>query len=87
MPVTYAVTKCRNPKNPDANYFKGTVQKTGELTMEKLAKRINDSTTVTTADCYAVLKSMKQHIVEALHEGQVVVLEDIGRFQLSLMLM
>ena len=84
MPVTYAVTKCRNPKNPDANYFKGTVQKTGELTMEKLAKRINDSTTVTTADCYAVLKSMKQHIVEALHEGQVVVLEDIGRFQLSL---
>ena len=52
--------------------------------MEKLAKRINDSTTVTTADCYAVLKSMKQHIVEALHEGQVVVLEDIGRFQLSL---
>ena len=84
MPVTYAVTKCRNPKFPDANYFKGTVQKTGELTMEKLAKRINDSTTVTTADCYAVLKSMKQHIVEALHEGQVVVLEDIGRFQVSL---
>ena len=84
MPITYAVTKCRNPKFPDANYFKGTVQKTGELTMEKLAKRINDSTTVTTADCYAVLKSMKQHIVEALHEGQVVVLEDIGRFQVSL---
>ena len=84
MPVTYAVTKCRNPKNPDANYFKGTVQKTGELTMEKLAKRINDSTTVTTADCYAVLKSMKQHIAEALIEGQVVVLEDIGRFQVSL---
>ena len=52
--------------------------------MEKLAKRINDSTTVTTADCYAVLKSLKQHIIEALYEGQVVVLEDIGRFQLSL---
>ena len=82
--ITYKVTKCRNPKNPDANFFKGTVQKTGELNFEKLAKRINDSTTVTMADCYAVLKSMKQHIVEALHEGQVVVLEDIGRFQVSL---
>ena len=82
--INYKVTKCRNPKFPDANYFKGTVQKTGELNFEKLAKRINDSTTVTMADCYAVLKSMKQHIVEALHEGQVVVLEDIGRFQLSL---
>jgi predicted histone-like DNA-binding protein len=58
--------------------------KAGELNFEKLAKRINDSTTVTTADCYAVLKSLKQHIIEALYEGQVVVLEDIGRFQISL---
>ena len=82
--ITYKVTKCRNPKHPDENYFKGTVQKNGELTMEKLAKRINESTTVTTSDCYAVLKSMKQHIIEALYEGQVVVLEDIGRFQVSL---
>ena len=84
MPITYAVKKVRNPKNPDANYFHGAAIKAGELTMEKLAKRINDSTTVTTADCYAVLKSMKQHIIEALYEGQVVVLEDIGRFQVSL---
>ena len=52
--------------------------------MEKLAKRINNSTTVTAADCYAVLKSMKDNIVEALSEGQVVVLEDLGRFQVSL---
>ena len=78
------MTKCRNPKFPDDNFFKGTVQKTGVFDFEKLAKRINDSTTVTQSDCFAVLKSMKQHIVEALHEGQVVVLEDIGRFQLSL---
>ena len=82
--INYKVTKCRNPKFPDDSYFKGTAVKTGELNFEKLAKRINDSTTVTMADCYAVLKSMKQHIVEALHEGQVVVLEDIGRFQVSL---
>ena len=82
--INYKVTKCRNPKNPDATYFKGTAVKAGELNFEKLAKRINDSTTVTTADCYAVLKSLKQHIIEALYEGQVVVLEDIGRFQISL---
>ena len=82
--ITYKVSKCRNPKHPDEDYFKGTAVKTGELNFEKLAKRINDSTTVTTADCYAVLKSMKQHIIEALYEGQVVVLEDIGRFQVSL---
>ena len=84
MPITYAVKKVRNPKNPDVDFFHGQAIKTGELTMEKLAKRINNSTTITQADCYAVLKSMKDNIIEALIEGQVVVLEDLGRFQVSL---
>ena len=84
MSITYAVKKVRNPKNPDVDYFHGAAIKTGELTMEKLAKRINNSTTVTQADCYAVLKSMRDHITEALTEGQVVVLDDLGRFQVTL---
>ena len=84
MAITYSVQKVRNPKNPDVDYFHGQAVKTGELTMEKLAKRINNSTTVTQADCYVVLKSMKDHIIEALLEGEVVVLEDLGRFQISL---
>ena len=82
--ITYAVKKTRNPKYPEMDYFHGQAIKTGELTMEKLAKRINNSTTVTQSDCYAVLKSMKDHIIEALTEGQVVVLDDLGRFQVSL---
>ena len=82
--ITYAVKKTKNPKFPETPYFHGVAVKTGELTMEKLAKRINNSTTITQADCYAVLKSMKDNIVEALTEGQVVVLEDLGRFQVSL---
>ena len=84
MPITYAVKKVRNPKYPEMDYFHGAAIKTGELTMEKLAKRINNSTTVTQSDCYAVLKSMKEHIIEALTEGQVVVLDDLGRFQVTL---
>ena len=84
MAITYSVQKVRNPKNPDVDYFHGQAVKTGELTMEKLAKRINNSTTVTQSDCYAVLKSMKDHIIEALTEGQVVVLDELGRFQVSL---
>ena len=82
--ITYKVVGCRNPKNPDAKYYKGTAVKTGELDFEKLAKRINNSTTVTQADCYVVLKSMKDHIIEALLDGQVVALDDLGRFQISL---
>ena len=82
--ITYAVKKTRNPKYPEMDYFHGQAIKTGELTMEKLAKRINNSTTITQADCYAVLKSMKENIIEALTEGQVVVLDDLGRFQVTL---
>ena len=85
MAITYAVKKIKNPNGIEGTeYFHGQAIKTGELTMEKLAKRINNSTTVTQSDCYAVLKSMKDHIVEALTEGQVVVLDDLGRFQVSL---
>ena len=84
MPITYAVKKVSNPKNPDVDYFHGQAIKTGELTLDKLAKRINNSTTVTQADCRAVLVSMKDHIIEALTEGQVVVLDDLGRFQITL---
>ena len=84
MAITYAVKKIANPKYPEVDYFHGQAIKTGELNFEKLAKRINNSTTVNQSDCYAVLKSMKDHIIEALTEGQVVVLEDIGRFQVSL---
>ena len=84
MPITYAVKKVSNPKNPDVDYFHGQAIKTGELTLEKLAKRINNSTTITQTDCYAVLKSMKDHIIEALTEGQVVALEGLGRFQVTL---
>ena len=85
MPITYAVKKTKNPNGVQGTpYFHAQAIKTGELTLEKLAKRINNSTTVTQTDCRAVLLSMKEHIIEALTEGQVVVLDDLGRFQVTL---
>ena len=85
MPINYAIKKVKNPNGIEGTeYFHGQAIKTGELTLEKLAKRINNSTTVTQADCRAVLVSMKDHIIEALTEGQVVVLDDLGRFQITL---
>ena len=85
MPINYAVKKVTNPNGIEGtDYFHAQAIKTGELTLEKLARRINNSTTVTQADCRAVLVSMKDHIIEALTEGQVVVLDDLGRFQITL---
>ena len=82
--ITYKVSKCRNPKYPEVNYFKGTTVKTGEYTFEDLAADINNSTTVTKADAMAVLASIKPFITKALLGGQVVVLDDLGRFQVTL---
>ena len=44
MPITYAVKKVSNPTYPEVDYFHGQAIKTGELTLDKLAKRINNST-------------------------------------------
>ena len=82
--ITYAVKKIRNPKNPDVDYFAGRAIKTGEYTFDDLAEDINNSTTVTKADAMAVLASVKPYITRALLNGQVVVLQDIGRFQVTL---
>lgn len=79
MAITYKVTKCRNPKNPDVDYFTGKAVKTGEYTFADLARDINNSTTITEADVTAVLKAMKHFITKALLKGEVVVLQDLGR--------
>ena len=85
MAITYAIKKTKNPNGAEGTeYFHAQAIKSGELTLEKIAKRINNSTTVTQTDCRAVLMSMKDHIIEALTEGQVVVLDDLGRFQVSI---
>ena len=82
--INYKVSKCRNPKYPEVDYFKGTAVKTGEYTFDDLATDINNSTTVTEADAMAVLRSMKRFVTRALLAGQVVVLQDLGRLQVSL---
>ena len=83
--ITYAVKKTKNPKGIEGtNYYAGRAIKTGEYTFDDLATDINNSTTVTKADAMAVLASVKPYVIRALLAGQVVVLQDIGRFQVTL---
>ena len=84
MPITYKVVKCRNPKYPEVNYFKGTAVKTGDYDFNDLAEDIAESTTVTKADCLAVLAAIKPKIKKALLAGQRVVLSELGSFVISL---
>ena len=83
--INYKVSKCKNPKGVEGTtYYSGKAVKTGEYTFDDLAADINNSTTVTKADAMAVLASIKPFITKALLAGQVVVLQDIGRFQVTL---
>ena len=80
MPITYKVTKCRNPKYPDDNYYTGRAVKTGDYSFEDIA----EITTVTKADAMAVLAAMRSKIKKALLAGQLVVLNDLGAFVIGI---
>ena len=85
MAVNYAVMKTRNPKGTEGVvYFHCRAVKTSDYDFEDLAGDVQMSTTVTEADVLGVLRAMKGYIVKALLAGRVVVLNDIGRFQIAL---
>ena len=77
--------KTRNPKGVEGtDYFHGRAVKTSDYDFEDLAGDVQMSTTMTEADVLGVLRAMKGYIVKALLAGRVVVLNDIGRFQIGL---
>ena len=84
MAISYKVCKCRNPKNPDVDHFKGTAVKSSDYDFEDLADDLALATTVTKADAMAVLASIKPFIIKALLAGRRVVLNDLGSFHVSL---
>ena len=85
MAVNYAVMKTKNPNGVEGtDYFHGRAVKTSDYDFEDLAGDVQMSTTVTEADVLGVLRAMKGYIVKALLAGRVVVLNDIGRFQIGL---
>ena len=85
MAVNYAVMKTRNPKGIEGtDYFHGRAVKTSDYDFEDLAGDVQMSTTMTEADVLGVLRAMKGYIVKALLAGRVVVLNDIGRFQIGI---
>ena len=74
MAIVYAVTKCKNPKYPDAEYLSCKSRNTGTYDFDDLAEDIAESTTVTKADAMAVLGAIRPKIKKALLNGQRVVL-------------
>jgi predicted histone-like DNA-binding protein len=85
MAITYHVQRVKNPKGiEDVEYFAARAIKSSDYTFEELAEDINNSTNVTQADAFAVLKSMKKYVKQALLAGRRVVLSDLGAFRVAL---
>ena len=80
MAITYRVSKCKNPKYPDAEYLSCKAVKTSDYDFEDLAFDIAESTTVTKADAMAVLGAIRPKLKAALLAGRRVVLNDLGYF-------
>ena len=84
MPIHYKVVKCKNPKYPEIAYYNARAVKAGDYSFDELADDIAESTTVTRADTYAVLQSIRPKLKKALLAGQRVVIDGLGAFNIGL---
>ena len=83
--VTYSVVPRINPRDKEAapKYY-AQAQARGDVNIREMATRIQSTCTVTKADVYAVLVALEDVIVEALQNGEIVRLGELGTFQVSL---
>ena len=83
--VTYSVVPRVNPRDKEAApKFYAQAQARGDVNIREMATRIQGSCTVTKADVYAVLVALEDVIMEALQNGEIVRLGELGTFQVSL---
>ena len=83
--VNYTVVPKINPRDKEAApKFYAQAQARGDVNIREMATRIQGSCTVTKADVYAVLVALEDVIVEALQNGEIVRLGELGTFQVSL---
>lgn len=85
MSVHYSIGPTKNPKGLESvQYYSPKIKKTSDYDFASLAADVNNSTTVTYADCMAVLTACRTFIEQALLDGRAVILNGLGRFQIGL---
>ena len=83
--VTYSVAPRINPRDKEAapKYY-GRVQANGDVSIREMSERIQQSCTVHKADVQAVLLALEDCISDALKNGEIVRLGDLGTFQIGI---
>ena len=84
MSVKFNVVERGNPANREApKKFYPSITASGRKTMRQIAARINQISTVSSADTMAVLEALLTVIPEELAAGNIVELGDFGNFWLK----
>ena len=84
MAVKYSVVARKNPMSPDApKKYYAQAQAAGETSLELMAKRIERLCTVTRPDILAVLAGLQITVIDALENGEIARLGDLGCLQVS----
>lgn len=85
MAVKYSVSARKNPMSPESpKKFYGQAQAGGETSIELMAKRISTLCTVTRPDILAVLAALQITVIDALENGEIARLGDLGCLQVSI---
>ena len=83
--VTYSVVPRINPREKDeAPKFYAQAQARGDVNIREMAERIQQTCTVHKSDVFAVLIALEDVITEALQNGEIVRLGDLGTLQIGI---
>lgn len=85
MPVQFKMIPKQNNlvSPPEVKYYPCAISK-GEENLDSLAKTIASRSTMSRADCYGVIVALSEVIGEALTDGMIVKIDNLGTFQLTL---
>lgn len=85
MAVKYSVVARKNPlkKDEPAKYY-AQVQSSGEDDFRSMTRAVTDRCTVTGSDAKAVLDAFMTVMLQRLANGQIVRLNDLGSFRISI---
>lgn len=85
MAVSFKMVPKKNNLStpPETKYYPCAVHN-GEVNLDRLASMVASQSTVSRADCYGVIIALTQAIGDALSEGRIVKIEELGTFQITL---
>mgnify|MGYP002508896600 CR=1 FL=1 len=83
--VTYSVVPRRNPSEKGTPpKFYAQAQARGSVSLREMSERIQATCTVHKSDVYAVLMALEDVVAEAIQNGEIVRLGDLGTLQIGI---